>query len=78
MAALALGWSVAAVVSAASGSAPAVAMLPAGIGLALLAGAYGWATAVLMRARRANRSLNLKVRSGPVILRHRHSRGPVV
>ena len=39
---LAIGWAVAALVSAASGSAPPVAMLPAGIGLGLLAVAYAW------------------------------------
>jgi hypothetical protein len=55
MATLALGWAVAALVSGAAGSAPASAMLPAGIGLALIAGAYGWGAAVLQQARRSTR-----------------------
>jgi hypothetical protein len=55
MATLALGWAVAALVSAAAGSAPPAAMLPAGIGLALVAGAYGWAAAVVQRLRRSAR-----------------------
>ena len=42
MSLLAIGWAAAALVSAASGSAPPVAMLPAGIGLGLLAVAYLW------------------------------------
>ena len=52
MATLAVGWAVAALVSAASGSAPAEAMLPAGIGLLGLACLYGWAVVVLQRGRR--------------------------
>ena len=52
MSVLALGWAVTALVSAASGSAPAVAMLPAGIGLVVLTAAYAWAGATLIRARR--------------------------
>jgi hypothetical protein len=52
MAVVSVGWAVAALVSAASGSAPAAAMLAAGIGLLLVALAYGWAGAVLMRLRR--------------------------
>jgi hypothetical protein len=39
---LAIGWAVAAVVSAASGSGPALALLPAGIGLGVVAIGYGW------------------------------------
>lgn len=58
MAALALGWSVTALVSAASGSAPADAMLPAGIGLLALAGGYAWAVAVLARLRRRRKGAN--------------------
>ncbi|HET6744666.1 MAG TPA: hypothetical protein VFH90_02325 [Candidatus Limnocylindria bacterium] len=42
MSLLAIGWAVAALVSAASGSGPPAAMLPAGIGLVLLALAYAW------------------------------------
>lgn len=53
--ALAAGWSLAAFVSAASGSAPAGGMLPAGIGLGVMACAYAWATAVLMRLRTGSR-----------------------
>jgi hypothetical protein len=52
MAVVALGWAVAALVSAASGSAPPAAMLAAGIGLGLVAVAYGWAGAVLIGLRR--------------------------
>lgn len=55
MGTLAVGWSVAALVSAASGSAPADAMLPAGIGLLVLAGLYAWAVKVLARLRRRRR-----------------------
>lgn len=55
MAALAIGWSVTALVSAAAGTAPADAMLPAGIGLAVLAALYGWGTLILLRARRDRR-----------------------
>ncbi len=58
MAALAIAWAVAALVSAASGSAPAEGMLPAGIGLLGLACLYGWALAVLLRARRRLRGRN--------------------
>jgi hypothetical protein len=42
MSLLAIGWGVAAVVSAASGSGPAAAMLPAGIGLGVVAIGYAW------------------------------------
>ena len=42
MSLLAIGWAAAALVSAASGSGPPAAMLPAGIGLGLLALAYAW------------------------------------
>lgn len=42
MSLLAIGWATAALVSAASGSGPAVAMLPAGIGLGAVAVGYGW------------------------------------
>jgi hypothetical protein len=55
MAVMALGWSVAALVSAASGSAPADAMLPAGFGLLALAVAYGLAAVTIMRVRRTVR-----------------------
>lgn len=55
MGVLAIGWSVAALVSAASGSAPADAMLPAGIGLLVLAGLYAWAATVLAHLRRRRR-----------------------
>jgi hypothetical protein len=55
MAAIALGWAVAALVSAAAGSAPAAGMLPAAIGLAGLAVAYGWSAALLVERRRAGR-----------------------
>jgi hypothetical protein len=55
MAALAVGWSITAAVSAAAGTAPAAGMLPAAIGLGLAAVAYGWSASVLMRARRAGR-----------------------
>lgn len=56
MAVLVIGWAVAAVVSAAAGSAPAAGMIPAASGLVLLSGAYGWAGAVLMRVRRVSRA----------------------
>lgn len=55
MATLAVGWAVTALVSAAAGTAPAAGMLPAGIGLGLVAVAYGWAVGALMRAQRAHR-----------------------
>ena len=55
MAAVALGWAVAALVSAAAGSAPAAGMLPAAIGLGLLALAYSWSAALLMERRSADR-----------------------
>ncbi len=55
MAAIALGWAVAALVSAAAGDAPAAGMLPAAIGLLGLAGAYGWSAALLMGRRRVGR-----------------------
>jgi len=55
MAVMALAWSVAALVSAASGSAPADAMLPAGFGLLALAVAYGLAAVTIMRVRRTFR-----------------------
>jgi hypothetical protein len=48
---LCIGWGVAAVVSAASGSGPAVTMVPAGIGLALVAIGYGWTARSLVRSR---------------------------
>lgn len=51
MAVLALGWSVAALVSAASGSAPADAMLPAGFALLALAVVYGAAGLVILGVR---------------------------
>ena len=52
MAVATLGWAIAALVSAASGAAPLAAMLAAGIGLGLVAGAYGWAGAILIGLRR--------------------------
>jgi hypothetical protein len=55
MAALALGWAVTALVTAAAGIASAAAMLPAGIGLGVVALAYAWATAALLRARAGSR-----------------------
>jgi hypothetical protein len=51
MAVLSLAWAVAALVSAASGSAPVAAMLAAGIGLLLVAAAYAWAGGVLIGLR---------------------------
>jgi hypothetical protein len=51
MAVLSLAWAVAALVSAASGSAPPAAMLAAGIGLLLVAAAYAWAGGVLIGLR---------------------------
>jgi hypothetical protein len=58
MAALAVGWAATALVSAVAGTAPAAAMLPAGIGLGVVAVAYGWAAGGLMRARRAGQAPN--------------------
>ena len=58
MAVLSLAWAVAALVSAASGSAPAAAMLVAGIGLAIVAGAYAWAGGVLIGLRRRSEAGN--------------------
>jgi hypothetical protein len=55
MAAILLGWAVAAVVTAAAGDAPAAGMVPAGIGLGALAVAYGWSAASLLDRRRAIR-----------------------
>lgn len=51
MSVVTLGWATAALVSFASGSGPSAAMLPAGIGLAVVALGYGWATAVLIGLR---------------------------
>jgi hypothetical protein len=51
MAALSFGFGVAALVSIASGAAPAVLMAPAAIGLGAAAIAYGAATATILRAR---------------------------
>jgi hypothetical protein len=42
MSLLAVGWGAAALVSAASGSGPAAAMLPAGVGLGAVAIGYAW------------------------------------
>ncbi len=58
MGTLAVGWAVAALVSAASGSAPAEGMVPAGFGLLGMAGLYGWALAALLRGRRRLRARN--------------------
>ncbi len=55
MAAILLGWTVAALVSAAAGDAPAAGMVPAGLGLAALALAYAWSAALLMARRKALR-----------------------
>lgn len=55
MAALAVGWAVTALVSAAAGTAPLAAMLAAGAGLLGGAAAYGWAAAALLGVRRADR-----------------------
>ena len=55
MASLALGWAVTAVVSAAAGTAPAAGMLPAGIGLGVVAVVYTWAAVVLTLERRTLR-----------------------
>jgi hypothetical protein len=52
MSLLALGWATAALVSAASGSGPALAMLPAGVGLAAAALGYGWIARRLIGLRR--------------------------
>lgn len=51
MAVLAIGWGVAAIVSAASGSGPAVALVQAGIGLGIVAAGYGWAARSLIGIR---------------------------
>ncbi|MGZ8562954.1 MAG: hypothetical protein ACXWWU_04975 [Candidatus Limnocylindria bacterium] len=51
MAALSFGFAVAALVSTASGAAPAVLMLPASIGLAGAMLAYGATTAAIIRAQ---------------------------
>jgi hypothetical protein len=51
MAALSFGFAVAALVSIASGAAPAMLMAPAAIGLGAAAIAYGAATAAILRAR---------------------------
>jgi len=51
MAVLSLAWAVAALVSAASGSAPPAAMLVAGIGLLLVAAAYAWGGGILIGLR---------------------------
>ncbi len=55
MSVIAVGWAVAALVSAAAGSAPAGGMVPAAIGLAGVAAAYAWAAALLMERRRVGR-----------------------
>jgi hypothetical protein len=55
MAAILLGWAVAAVVTAAAGDAPAAGMVPAGIGLGALALAYAWSAARLVERRRTLR-----------------------
>jgi hypothetical protein len=55
MAALAVGWAVTALVSAAAGSVALDAMLPAAIGLGAAAAAYGWSAAKLLGTRRADR-----------------------
>jgi hypothetical protein len=56
MAFLALGWGVAALVSALSGSGPAIAMLPAGIGLGVVAIGYGWTVRQVMGSRSRDRA----------------------
>ena len=55
MAAIALGWALAALVSAAAGDTLAAGMLPAGIGLGVLAFGYAWSAALLMERRREDR-----------------------
>jgi hypothetical protein len=55
MAAILLGWAVAAVVTAAAGDVPAAGMVPAGIGLGALALAYAWSAARLVERRRTLR-----------------------
>jgi hypothetical protein len=48
MAVLSIGWAVAALVSAAAGTGIPAAMLPAAVGLGVVAGAYGWAARILI------------------------------
>jgi hypothetical protein len=52
MAVVAFGWSVAALVSLASGSGVTTILLPGGIGLVLVAVGYGWAAGALIGLRR--------------------------
>lgn len=56
MSLLALGWAVAAAVSAASGSGPPGTMLPAAAGLGLAAGAYAWIAIRLIGLRSSPRA----------------------
>jgi hypothetical protein len=51
MAALTIGWGAAAVVSAASGNGPRAALVPAAMGLAVVAAGYGWAARGLIGLR---------------------------
>jgi hypothetical protein len=52
MAVICLGSAASAAVSLAAGSAPALALVPATVGLALLAGAYAWVSATVIGLRR--------------------------
>lgn len=51
MAALCVGWGLAALVSVVAGDGPAGALVPAGIGLAAAAIGYGWTAAAVSRLR---------------------------
>jgi hypothetical protein len=55
MALLCVGWGVAAVVSALSGSGPAIALLPAGVGLTGAATGYVWTAREVMARRELDR-----------------------
>jgi hypothetical protein len=48
---LCIGWGVAAIVSAGSGAGPAIGLVPAGIGLGLVAVGYGWTARGLISLR---------------------------
>jgi len=51
MGVLCIGWGAAALVSAVAGSGPPVGLLPAGIGLGLVAAGYGWTAHALIGLR---------------------------
>jgi hypothetical protein len=53
---LCIGWGVAALVSAVSGAGPVAGMVPAGIGLGLVAIGYGWTARSLIRLRERPRA----------------------